>query len=121
MRYLIMVPPADPQKKIADLKELIACAEERVLTLQARNEPGIARMVHALTNSIRKHRRELQRQLTRQRHTDQADQTNQLVRQKEKMQQAQRDAPTGSNNELPAKQDQEPRKLPSRQGKMAGQ
>jgi len=101
-----MFPQADPQKKIEELEGLIARAEERLRTLQAKAEPGAARMVHSLTNSIRKHRRSLQK--------------CQLLHQQTQMQQAERDG-SDRSGELPAKQDQEPRKPAPQQGAIAGQ
>lgn len=117
MRYACMFLPT-AEKKIADVKKLIARAEERVRKLQARAEPGTSRLVHALTNSIRKHRRELQKLIARQ-----AEPTSQkqLRRQQRQMQQAQRHAPFDRSGELPTKQDQEPRKPASKQGVKAGQ
>ena len=117
MRYVSMALPIDPAKKIADVKELIARAEERVRKLKVRAEPGTARMVHALTNNIRRYRRDLHKVLARQ--ADQANQNIQLRKQQAQMQQAQlakRDA-----TELPAKQDQEPREAAPDQGRVAGQ
>src|SRR5687767_262855 len=113
MCYSIMNPPTEPKKKIAYTEELIARAEERVRTLQAKAEPGTARMVQALTNRIRKYRRELQKLLTRQ-----ADTTNQnqLRQQQTQLQEAQRDASADSSGDLPERQEQEPRKPASQQG-----
>ena len=113
-----MSPHSDLQKKIAHTEELIARAEERARKLEARAEPGITRMVHGLTNRIRKHRRELQKLLARQ--AEPTDQ-NQLREQQRQMHQAQRNAPADRSGELPAKQDQEPREPASQQGVIAGQ
>ena len=111
-----MIAPTD-QKKIADLQELIARAEERVRKIQTRAEPGTSRMVHALRNRIRQHRRELHKRLARQ--ADAATQESQLGQRQ--MHQVQRDAPADHNSELPAKQDQEPRTTISQQGAVADQ
>ena len=119
MRYVSMVLPIDPAKKIADVKELIARAEERVRKLKVRAEPGTARMVHALTNNIRRYRRDIHKLLARQ--ADQANQNVQLRKQQAQMQQAQRQAPANGTPELPERQDQEPRKPASKQGVVAGQ
>ena len=110
--------PTD-QEKIADLRELIARAEERVRKIQTRAEPGTSRMVHALTNRIRKHRRDLHKRLARQ--ADAMTQESQLRQQQRQMQQVQRDAPADQSSELPAKQDQEPRKPDSNQGAVGDQ
>ena len=114
-----MNPPTEPKKKIAYTEELIARTEERVRTLQARAEPGAARMVQTLTNRIRKYRRELQKLLAR--HAGTTNQKDQLLQQKSQVQQAQRDDAAHRSGELPAKQDQEPRKPASQQGVVAGQ
>jgi hypothetical protein len=114
-----MFPQTDPQKQIAHTEELLARAEERVRTLQARAEPGTARMVHALTNRIRKHRRNLQKLLARQ--ADPTNQKDQLLQQQSQMQEAKRDASADRTDELPAKEDQEPRKPAPQQGATAGQ
>ena len=118
MRYSSMMPPAD-QQKIADIEDLIARAEERIRKIQARAEPGTARMVHALTNRIRAYRRDLHKLLPR--HADPTNQTDQLVQQQSQMQQALRDASADRSGELPAKQDQEPHKPAPKQGATAGQ
>jgi hypothetical protein len=118
MRYSIMIPPSDPQKKIASTEDLIARAEERVRTLEARSEPGAARMLQALTNRIRKYRRELQQLRARQADTTKQ---NQLRHQQRQLQQAQREASADGSSELPTKQDQEPRKPAPQQGSIGGQ
>ena len=112
-----MIAPTD-QKKIADLQELIA-REERVRKIQTRAEPGTSRMVHALRNSVRQHRRDLHKRLARQ--ADATTQEAQLLQQQRQMHQVQRDAPADHNSELPAKQDQEPRTTISLQGAVADQ
>ena len=112
-----MLPPPDLQTNIAETEGLIARAEERLLKLEAKAEPGAARIVHTLTNSIRKYRRELQKLLAR--HADTTKQKDQLLQQKSQMKQ--RDAAADRSGELPAKQDQEARKPASQQGVVAGQ
>ena len=107
--------PANPDKKIVELRDLIARAERRMRKLQARTDPGTARMVHALRNSIRKHRRELQKTL------GSLKQKSKLRRQQTRLQHAQRDAPPDRSGELPERQDQEPRDLASGQGVVACQ
>jgi hypothetical protein len=107
--------PTHPEKKIAEIRDLIARSERRLRKLQARSDPGIARMVHALMNSIRKHRRNLQKAL------GSAKQRSQLRRQQAQLQQAQLDAPSDRSGELPERQDQEPRDPTSDQGVVAGQ
>jgi hypothetical protein len=116
MRYARMSSPTDPTKRIADTEALITRAEERIRNLQARAKPGTARMVHALTNNIRGYRRDLQNLLARQRSL-----RNQKLHQERQMQQAKNDASANHNDDLPAKQDQEPRKLASNEGRDAGQ
>ena len=116
MRYGDMFQPKNPPKKIAYVEGLIARTEERVRQIQARAEPGSTRMVHALTNRIRQYRRELHKL-----HGRQPDLKNQKLLQHRQMQQAQDDAHARRSGELPAKQDQEPRKPASRQGVLAGQ
>ena len=113
-----MIPPSD-QEKIADLRGLIARAEERVRKIQTRSEPGTSRMVHALTNRIRTHRREILKRLARQ--ADATTQGSQLLQQQRQIQQIQRDAPADHSSELPAKQDQEPRGPAAQQGAVADQ
>ena len=76
-------------------------------------------MAHALTNRIRKHRRQLQKVFARQSGT--TNQKVQLRQQQRQVQEAKRDAPADRNGELPEKQDQEPRKPASQQGVIAGQ
>ena len=85
--------------------------------LQAKldSEPGTARLVHVLTNTIGKHRRELQKAL------GSAKQQSQLRRQQTQLQQAQRDAPPDRSGELPERQEQEPRDPASDHGVVAGQ
>ena len=62
MRYLIMVQQPNTTKRIAEIRDQIARAEKRLQKLKAKDyELGTARLVHALTNTIRKHRRELQK------------------------------------------------------------
>ena len=61
-------------------------------------------MVHALTNRIRKHRRDLHKRLARR--ADAATQNSQLLQQQRQMKHIQRDAPADHGSELPAKQDQ---------------
>ena len=112
-----MTTPANSQKKIADTEDLIARAEERVRTLQAKAEPGTARIVHTLTNNIRKYRRDLQKLLAGQ----PTMQKHQLRQQHRQMQQARRETPAGRSDELPERQDQEPRKPAPKQGTTAGQ
>ena len=116
-RYAVMRKSlsSDPKKKISETEELIARTEERVRKIQARAEPGAARMLQGLTNSIRKHRRDLQKLMA----GHPTIQTQQL-RQQRLMQQAQRDAPDRSGP-LPAKQDQEPRRPVPQQGATEGQ
>lgn len=117
MRYLTMLPT--DQEKIADLRELIARAEERVRKMQTRaSEPGTSRMVHALTNSIRKHRRELHKRLARLANPTIQDQ---LRDQQRLMQRAEHDAPADRSSELLERQDQEPRKPAAQQGAAADQ
>ena len=111
-----MSSPIDPEKNIVETKGLITRTEERVQRLQARGKPGTARMVHALTNNIRGYRRDLHNLLARQRSLG-----NQKLHQERQMQQAKSDASANHNGDLPAKQDQEPRKLASNQGRDAGQ
>jgi hypothetical protein len=112
-----MIPQPDFQKRIAHTEELIARAEERVRKHQTRAKPGTSRMVHELTNNIRRYRRDLRNLLARQVNPPTQ---NQLREQQTQMQQAKRDA-TDRSGELPAKQDQEPRKVASQQGAVAGQ
>jgi hypothetical protein len=119
MRYVGMSSSSDPEKQIAETKELITRAEERVRKLQARAQPGASRIVHALTNNIRRYRRDLHKLLARQ--ADQANQNEQLRKQQAQMQQAQRDASPDRRSELPERQDQESRKPASNQGRGAGQ
>jgi tRNA U55 pseudouridine synthase TruB len=117
MRYLFMVHPPNTAKRIAEIRDLIARAETRMQKLQAKSEfePGTARLVHVLTNTIRKYRRELQKAL------GSAKQQSQLRRQQTQLQQAQRDAPANRSGELPERQDQEARDPASDQGVEAGQ
>lgn len=112
------MPEPTDRKKIAQLGELIARAEERIRKIQARAEPGTARMAHALTNNIRRYRRDLRNQLSRQ--ANQPNQ-NQLREQQAQMQHAQRDAPADRSDELPERQNQEPHKPASQQGAVAEQ
>ena len=77
MRYSTMIPPSDPQKKIIYNEDLIARAEARVRTLEAKADPGAARILQALTNRIRKYRRELQQLRARQADTMKQSQLHQ--------------------------------------------
>jgi oligoendopeptidase F len=116
MRYLIMSRTPKPAKRIAEINELIARAERRMQTLKAKEyEPGNARMVHVLTNTIRKYRRELQKAVAS------AKQNSQRRRQQTQLQQAQRDATLDRSGELPGRQDQEPRDPTSDQGRVFDQ
>lgn len=110
---------ANQEKRISVIRERIARAEERVRKLRALSAPGSQRLLHSLTNSIRKHRRELHTQLTRQ--ADVAKRNKQLLEQKEQMEQAQRNAPRDDGGELPQRQDQEARTDPLEQGFTEGQ
>jgi hypothetical protein len=112
-----MLPPSDRQ--IAHLRGLIARAEERVQKVQTNAKPGSSRMVHALTNSIRKHRRELHKRLAHQ--PEASTQESQLRQQRLHVQQVQRDSSADRNGDLLERQDQEPRRPASRQGAVAGQ
>jgi hypothetical protein len=116
MCYLVMIPPTDPQKRIAYIQELIARTEERLRKLRTRAKPGTARMVHALTNSVRKYRRDLRNLLALR-----PNLTNQKFQQQMQMHQAQSNARGARSGELPAKQDQEPGKPASQQATVAGQ
>jgi len=112
----IMFEPPNPKKKIDYVEGLIARTEKRVQKIQARAEPGATRMVHALTNKVRQYRRDLHKL-----HARQPDLKNQKLLQHRQMLQAQNNAYAKRGGELPAKQDQEPRKPASRQGVLAGQ
>ena len=116
MRYVTMIPPTDPVKKIAYVKGLIARAEEKIRRHQAGAKPGTQRMIHTLINDIRAYRRDLHKMLVRQRGL-----ANQKRQQQTQMEKADRAAPADRRGELPAKQDQEARKPGSQQGVVAGQ
>jgi hypothetical protein len=105
-RYIVMPNKlgSDPRRTVVGLEGLIARAEQRLQGLQAKAEPGVSRLVHTLSNSIRRYRRELQK-------LRQADQTSraQFSQQQVLVQEAGRNNPP-DHGELPEKQDQEPRK-----------